>query len=119
MKGSRTPKRRAIRKKSVKIKPTSKVKRRTATRATIPDTYDTWLAHQKGRPKIEEEGASAGKMPTDTMQEWLSKQTVKEKEETKELAPPLGTTEEWLRKQISERLSAEQAEQEAELVVTK
>jgi hypothetical protein len=43
-------------------------------------------------------------MPVDSMEAWLSKQKVVEKQVTQEVKLPQGSIEEWLRTQVSERM---------------
>ncbi len=78
------------------------------------DTYQAWLEKQRKRRKpaaTERKPAEVRRMPVDTMEEWLRKQPVVEREK-KEVTPPISSTEEWLRKQVSSRLSKDREELE-------
>src|SRR5271157_5175130 len=66
------------------------------------DTFDSWLDRQKEHEL--ERGTfrsfTEGKMPADTTQDWLAKQSVSEEVPQRiEIEMPASTTEAWLRKQ--------------------
>ena len=75
------------------------------------DTFDSWLDHQKEHEL--EKGTfrsyTEGKMPADTTQDWLARQSVSEEVSQRvEVAMPTSTTEAWLRKQVLDRISVEE-----------
>ena len=74
------------------------------------DTFGKWLDKQKEHEL--EKGTfrsfTEGTMPSDTTQEWLSKQSISESTLKVEVEMPASTTEAWLRKQVSDRISSEE-----------
>jgi hypothetical protein len=85
--------------------------RRASKESKLESTRGVWISHKKQKRRSEtERGANATiiqqHMPKDTMNEWLQKQPIPQKEDWTEVTPlPLDTTEEWLRRQVSERLT--------------
>ena len=78
----------------------------------VADTFQAWLENQAKRKHPDRRGglAHATQMPTDSMQEWLGKQTVVEKESHEEVKIPLGSTDEWLDRQVAARMSIVESE---------
>ena len=74
------------------------------------DTFGKWLDKQKEHEL--EKGTfrsfTEGTMPSDTTQEWLSKQSVSDSSLKVEVEMPASTTEAWLRKQVSDRISRDE-----------
>lgn len=77
-------------------------------------TFDRWLAHQKeySHEKGNFRSFTEGVMISNTTEDWLSKQSVTERPQKEELPPPVDTMEEWLRKQVSQKLAVEEKEAE-------
>lgn len=77
-------------------------------------TFNRWLAHQKDH--AQEKGTfrsfTEGVMIANTTEDWLSKQSVIDQPQKEELPAPVDTMEEWLRKQVSEKLAREQKQVE-------
>ncbi|MDG6996319.1 MAG: hypothetical protein JRN52_10385 [Nitrososphaerota archaeon] len=93
--------------KQVSPKSSRKV-RRSPSKKAISDTFDAWIDAQakRSRPtKGEEKPSEAAKMPVDSMEEWLEKQQVVEKEVPAEGKLPMDSMEVWLEHQVSERQS--------------
>jgi hypothetical protein len=88
--------------------------RRATKEARLESTRGAWMSRKKQKRRSEtERGAGATIIeqhtPKDTMNEWLEKQPIPQKVERMEVKPlPLDTTEEWLRRQVSEKLSKNQ-----------
>jgi hypothetical protein len=84
-------------------------------------TFDAWINKEakSGRLHARVRQNPEGAMPKNWMDEWLGRQPVVEKEEKKEVVVPIGTTEEWLMKQVSNKLLSEQTEQETQVLGTK
>jgi hypothetical protein len=85
------------------------------TDKTDVDTYDSWLGKQRdhGLEKGKFRSTTEGEMPKSSMQGWLGKQKVLEKPKTEEITMPVNSTEQWLRKQISDRVSKDKQEDKA------
>lgn len=82
--------------------------RRSPSKKAIVDTFDAWIDAQAKRSKPskgETKPSEAAKMPVDSMEEWLEKQQVVEKEVPVEGKLPMDSMEEWLEHQVSERQS--------------
>jgi hypothetical protein len=84
-------------------------------------TFDTWLDKEakSGKVHARVKQKPEGIMPKNLMNEWLSRQPIIKKPERKEVVPVIGSTEEWLTKQVSNRLLSEEMEQEASVMPTK
>jgi hypothetical protein len=88
--------------------------RAAAKESSLIGTLDLWLERQEKSwtPKrSERKPTDIWGMPKNTMEEWLEHQKVLERKESTEVTPPIGSTEAWLRHQVSERLVQENAEQ--------
>jgi hypothetical protein len=73
----------------------------------VPDTFESWIERQAKLRKqpMEARLHESLKMPGDTMDEWLGKQTFVEVEKPSESKLPQDTTELWLQAQVSKRQS--------------
>ena len=82
---------------------------RSSQETKLGKTRGAWASRKRKSNTAKEKGSTTlvREMPKDTMNEWLKKQRVIEKEVKPEITPPLDSTEEWLRKQVRERLSNE------------
>lgn len=105
-------KKRSSKKTSSKVNKKSKAskgsrKKRSTKDSVAIDTFQSWIdaqakkRHGMGRESKPKEIG----IPTDSMQEWLKRQPVVEKERPAEGKIPLGSMDEWLQKQVTAKLS--------------
>ncbi|MDG6905500.1 MAG: hypothetical protein JRN20_06940 [Nitrososphaerota archaeon] len=118
------PKKRAKQVKKVNKKPVPRKAKKKAgvsvkkvVTRSAPDSYELWLERQvkqtgKGQTKSKA-GQTSGALPADTLNAWLAKQQVVEKQPGEESAKmPADTFEEWIKKQATERQSSPEPAEE-------
>jgi hypothetical protein len=83
-------------------------KRSSSKGVSVPDTFESWIEKQAKSRKypMEVRLHESMKMPSDTMDDWLGRQTVVEVEKRSESTLPQDTTELWLQAQVSKRQSS-------------
>jgi hypothetical protein len=82
-------------------------KRSSSKGVSVPDTFESWIEKQAKSRKypMEVRLHESLKMPRDTMDDWLGRQTFVEVEKRSESTLPQDTTELWLQAQVSKRQS--------------